>query len=72
MQWGFKDGLTSGNNTITFPKTFSTVYQVVSSFNGASTYENSGFTENSNPTNSNFKVWFRYGGECRWIAIGLS
>lgn len=72
IQWGFKDNLSSGNNTISFPRTFSTVYQVVPSFQGTGTNENSGFTENSNPTNSNFSVWVRYGGECRWIAVGVS
>lgn len=72
IQWGFKDNLSSGNNTISFPRTFSTVYQVVPSFQGTGTNENSGFTENSNPTKSNFSVWVRYGGECRWIAVGVS
>ena len=72
IQWGFKDNLSSGNNIISFPRTFSTVYQVVPSFQGTGTNENSGFTENSNPTKSNFSVWVRYGGECRWIAVGIS
>ena len=72
IQWGFKDNLSSGNNIISFPRTFSTVYQVVPSFQDTGTYENSGFTENSNPTNFNFSVWVRYGGECRWIAVGIS
>ena len=72
IQWGFKDNLSNGNNIISFPRTFSTVYQAVPSFQGTGNYENSGFTENSNPTNSNFSVWVRYGGECRWIAVGIS
>lgn len=72
IQWGFKDNLNGGNNTISFSRTFSTIYQVVPAFQGIGTYENSGFAENVDPTNSSFLVWVRYGGECRWMAVGLT
>lgn len=68
-QWGNGDG--SGTTTVAFPISFPhSCLQVAACFTGGGTYENSGLDGNGSLTKGNFKVWFRYSGSYRYIALG--
>jgi hypothetical protein len=71
IQWG-STGTLSGTATISFPRTFSTVYQVIPVGNVEETNENRGFPLNERPTTKNFKAAHWYSGQWRYIAVGIS
>ena len=71
IQWG-STGTLSGTATISFPRTFSTVYQVIPVGNVEETNENWGFPLNEKPTTKNFKASHWYSGQWRYIAVGIS
>ena len=71
IQWGSTDTI-NGTATISFPRTFSTVYQVIPVGNVEETYENWGFPLNERPTTKNFKAAHWYRGQWRYIAVGIS
>ena len=71
VQWG-STGTLSGTATISFPRTFSTVYQVIPVGNVEETNENWGFPLNERPTTKNFKAAHWYSGQWRYIAVGIS
>lgn len=71
IQWG-STGTLSSTATISFPRTFSTVYQVIPVGNVEETNENWGFPLNERPTTKNFKAAHWYSGQWRYIAVGIS
>lgn len=71
IQWG-STGTLNGTATISFPRTFSTVYQVIPVGNVEETNENWGFPLNEKPTTKNFKAAHWYSGQWRYIAVGIS